>query len=169
MERRIRCKRASTSFVHCLKPSSVLRSNAYRTLNIRKNIGNFNSTITFAYRFFGNYALDVIARCVFATNIDSHTETTNEFVTKTRMAFGGTLTLPIILLFLYPGIFKLLRLKTPSGDMLLYLKTLCQNIIKKRKDTQTVSIHDLPLRDYKYTSTSIKGKKFRESVREGGS
>ncbi|CAN7950439.1 unnamed protein product, partial [Ixodes pacificus] len=35
-------------------------------------------------QFYLNYALDVIARCAFATRLDSHTQETNEFVTKAR-------------------------------------------------------------------------------------
>lgn len=49
-------------------------------------------------QFYGHYALDVIARCAFATKLDSHSDETNEFVTKARKAFSGGVTLPLLLL-----------------------------------------------------------------------
>ncbi|KAK8785263.1 hypothetical protein V5799_008374, partial [Amblyomma americanum] len=48
-------------------------------------------------QFFGNYALDVIARCAFATRLDSHSDQTNEFVTKSKEVFNAPLTPQLIL------------------------------------------------------------------------
>lgn len=58
----------------------------------------FYSLCLFIFRFYGSYTLDVIARCAFATRLDSHSDETNEFVTKARQAFSGKVTLPLILL-----------------------------------------------------------------------
>lgn len=68
-------------------------------------------------RFFGNYALDVIARCAFATRLDSHSEQTNEFVRKTKQAFSGRIT-PRLFVFCeysaqFPYIFIIVRV---GGD-----------------------------------------------------
>lgn len=88
-------------------------------------------------QFYGNYGLDVIARCAFGTKLDSHSDETNEFVTKARKAFAGKITLPLILLFLFPGIYKFLKLRAFNADIFLYFKTLCRNIIKNRQDKQS--------------------------------
>uniref|UniRef100_A0A4D5RMV2 Putative cytochrome n=1 Tax=Ixodes scapularis TaxID=6945 RepID=A0A4D5RMV2_IXOSC len=88
-------------------------------------------------QFYGNYALDVIARCAFATRLDSHTQETDEFVTKARQAFSGKITLPLILLFLFPGVFKLLKLKALNTDVFLYFKNLCLRIIQSRKEKKS--------------------------------
>ncbi|CAN8013298.1 unnamed protein product, partial [Ixodes persulcatus] len=88
-------------------------------------------------QFYGNYALDVIARCAFATRLDSHTQETNEFVTKARQAFSGKITLPLILLFLFPGVFKLFKMKAFNTDIFLYFKNLCLRIIESRKEKKS--------------------------------
>ncbi|KAM7315660.1 cytochrome P450 3A24 [Ixodes scapularis] len=88
-------------------------------------------------QFYGNYALDVIARCAFATRLDSHTQETDEFVTKARQAFSGKITLPLILLFLFPGVFKLFKLKAFNTDVFLYFKNLCLRIIESRKEKKS--------------------------------
>ncbi|XP_040061990.1 cytochrome P450 3A24 [Ixodes scapularis] len=88
-------------------------------------------------QFYGNYALDVIARCAFATRLDSHTQETDEFVTKARQAFSGKITLPLILLFLFPGVFKFFKLKAFNTDVFLYFKNLCLRIIQSRKEKKS--------------------------------
>ncbi|XP_029832599.2 cytochrome P450 3A8 [Ixodes scapularis] len=88
-------------------------------------------------QFYGNYALDVIARCAFATRLDSHTQETDEFVTKARQAFSFTITLPLILLFLFPGVFKLFKLKVFNADIFLYFKNVCLRIIESRKEKKS--------------------------------
>ncbi|KAH7945100.1 hypothetical protein HPB49_006826 [Dermacentor silvarum] len=50
-------------------------------------------------QFFGNYSVDVIARCAFGTKLDSHSDQTNEFVTRSRQAFSGRIT-PRLFIFL---------------------------------------------------------------------
>ncbi|XP_077563281.1 cytochrome P450 3A41-like isoform X2 [Haemaphysalis longicornis] len=85
--------------------------------------------------FFGNYALDVIARCAFATRLDSHSEQTNEFVTKSRHVFSGRMTPRLFVCIMFPAIAKLLRLGPFKTEIFLYFKQLCQNIIKSRQDT----------------------------------
>ncbi|CAN7937494.1 unnamed protein product [Ixodes hexagonus] len=88
-------------------------------------------------QFFGNYALDVIARCAFGTRLDTHSEETNEFVTKARQAFSNRLSLPLFLLMLFPGIFKLLRMKAINSEAFLYFKKLSLKIIGDRKQKQS--------------------------------
>ncbi|XP_037558149.2 cytochrome P450 3A30-like, partial [Dermacentor silvarum] len=88
-------------------------------------------------QLFGNYTLDVIARCAFATRLDSHSDQTNEFVTRSRQAFSGRITPRLFLLFVFPSIAKMLRLRPFNSDIFLYFKQICQNIIKGRQDQQS--------------------------------
>ncbi|CAN7979022.1 unnamed protein product [Ixodes persulcatus] len=91
-------------------------------------------------QFYGHYSLDVIARCAFGTRLDSHTDVTNEFVTRARRAFSGVITMPMILLgkfyivlTLFPAIFHWLKIKPFNSDTFVYFKNVCQNIIKNRQ------------------------------------
>lgn len=90
-----------------------------------------------AKEFFGHYALDVIARCAFGTKLNSHTDQTNEFVSKARTAFNVKVTLPVILFFyicgLFPIIMKLLKLRFFGSDTFIFFKNVCLNMIEKRK------------------------------------
>ncbi|XP_040359912.2 cytochrome P450 3A24-like [Ixodes scapularis] len=88
-------------------------------------------------QFYGNYSLDVIARCAFGTRLDSHTEQSNEFVTKARQAFSGKITLRLVCLFFFPRLFRLLKMRAFNSDILLYFRNLCLGIIENRNKTQT--------------------------------
>ncbi|XP_072144240.1 cytochrome P450 3A8-like [Dermacentor andersoni] len=85
-------------------------------------------------QFYGHYALDVIAKCAFGTKLDSHTDATNEFVTKARKAFSSGVTLPLLMLFLFPGLMKALKVKALNSEIFQYFKDVSVNIIQKRKD-----------------------------------
>ncbi|XP_077563276.1 cytochrome P450 3A24-like [Haemaphysalis longicornis] len=87
-------------------------------------------------QFFGNYTLDVIARCAFGTRLDSHSDQTNEFVTKSRQAFSGRITLRLLACFMLPAIAKLLKLRAFHPETFLYFQRMCQSIIKSRQDKQ---------------------------------
>lgn len=88
-------------------------------------------------QFFGNYALDVIARCAFATKLDSHSDQTNEFVTRIREAFSGRITLSALFSYFFPAISRLLGIRGYNSDVFRYFKQVCQNIIQKRKDERS--------------------------------
>ncbi|XP_077563278.1 cytochrome P450 3A41-like [Haemaphysalis longicornis] len=88
-------------------------------------------------QFFANYTLDVIARCAFATRLDSHSDQTNEFITKLRQAFSGRITLRLFLFFVFPAIAKFFRLQPFNTEIFLYFKEICQNIIRSRQDKQS--------------------------------
>uniref|UniRef100_A0A0K8RAA4 Putative cytochrome p450 cyp3/cyp5/cyp6/cyp9 subfamily n=1 Tax=Ixodes ricinus TaxID=34613 RepID=A0A0K8RAA4_IXORI len=88
-------------------------------------------------QFYGNYALDVIARCAFGTRLDSHTEENSEFVTKARQVITGKITLRLLLFFLLPGLAKLVKMKAVNSDVFLYFKNLSLRIIENRKKSQS--------------------------------
>ncbi|XP_077563285.1 cytochrome P450 3A24-like [Haemaphysalis longicornis] len=88
-------------------------------------------------QFYGSYSLDVIARCAFATRLDSHSDQTDEFVTKSRQAFTGNITPRIFVFFVFPAIAKLLKLRPFNTQIFLYFKQLCKNIIESRQDKKS--------------------------------
>uniref|UniRef100_V5GHK0 Putative cytochrome n=2 Tax=Ixodes ricinus TaxID=34613 RepID=V5GHK0_IXORI len=89
-------------------------------------------------QFFGHYTLDVIARCAFGTKLDSHTNQTDEFVTKARKAFATQINAYVVFLFflmsLFPRLFKVFGTKVFPGEIFHYFKNTCASIIKKRKE-----------------------------------
>ncbi|XP_077525343.1 cytochrome P450 3A8-like [Amblyomma americanum] len=88
-------------------------------------------------QFFGNFSLDLIARCAFGTRIDSHSDESNDFVTYAKKAFGKDFSLGLIIYFLLPGVAKYLRLKIFNQGTLRYFKSLSQSAIKGRLDSKT--------------------------------
>lgn len=42
----------------------------------------------FECRFYGNFTLDLVARCAFGTMLESHSDQSNEFVSYGTKAFG---------------------------------------------------------------------------------
>ncbi|CAN7938238.1 unnamed protein product, partial [Ixodes hexagonus] len=87
-------------------------------------------------KFYGNYTLDVIARCAFGTTVDSHSDQTNEFVAQTKKIFGGK-SLTMILLFVFPALAKLLKLKIFDEKAVAYYKALSSKTMETRRGTQT--------------------------------
>ncbi|KAL1474527.1 hypothetical protein MTO96_020652 [Rhipicephalus appendiculatus] len=79
--------------------------------------------------FFGQYSLDVIARCAFGTRIDSHTDATNEFVAQAAKALSPGLSW----MFLIEGLMKFLSSLIDKGGDLDYLINVCQRIMKERR------------------------------------
>ncbi|KAH6930969.1 hypothetical protein HPB50_021151 [Hyalomma asiaticum] len=92
-------------------------------------------------KFFGSYALDLIARCVFATRIDSHSDAKNEFVRRSRQAPSGRLTPRIFVYFLLPFIARATGLRPLSPSVLEYFRCLSRNVIKstQQEDRQNES------------------------------
>lgn len=92
-------------------------------------------------KFFGSYALDLIARCVFATRIDSHSDAKNEFVRRSRQAPSGRLTPRIFVYFLLPFIARATGLRPLSPSVLEYFRCLSQSVIKstQQEDRQNES------------------------------
>ncbi|XP_075748399.1 cytochrome P450 3A2 isoform X2 [Rhipicephalus microplus] len=82
-----------------------------------------------AKKFFGSYTLDVIARCVFATRIDSHLDGKSEFVKRSRQAPSGRLTPRIFVYFLFPFIARATGLRPLSPSVLEYFRRFSQNVI----------------------------------------
>ncbi|CAN7997123.1 unnamed protein product [Ixodes pacificus] len=82
--------------------------------------------------------MDVIARCAFGTKLDSHTNQTDEFVTKARKAFATKINAYVVFLFflmsLFPRLFKVFGTKVFPGEIFHYFKNTCASIIKKRKE-----------------------------------
>ncbi|KAL1441720.1 hypothetical protein MTO96_008437 [Rhipicephalus appendiculatus] len=96
----------------------------------------FNEEDIDVKKFFGSYTLDVIARCVFATRIDSHSEGKSEFVARSRQAPSGRLTPRIFVYFLLPFIARATGLRPLSPSVLKYFRTLSQNVINSTQEKE---------------------------------
>ncbi|KAL1418759.1 hypothetical protein MTO96_025788 [Rhipicephalus appendiculatus] len=118
------------------KMNSLIEDCAVSTVEHLKRAASKKEDID-VKQFFGHYTLDVIARCAFATRLDSHSDQTNEFVTRTRQAFSGQITPRLVLFFLFPALAKMIRLRPFNSEIFLYFKRICQNIIKSRQDKQS--------------------------------
>ncbi|XP_077563592.1 cytochrome P450 3A24-like [Haemaphysalis longicornis] len=101
-----------------------------------KEAGKKNAEIDMK-QFFGHYALDVIARCAFGTQLDSHTDATNQFVTKARVAISPKMTWKLAIGLLFPALGKHLNVNPASIEVLHYFKKLCQRIINDRRKDET--------------------------------
>nr|XP_037279814.1 cytochrome P450 3A24-like [Rhipicephalus microplus] len=87
-------------------------------------------------RFYGHYALDVIAKCAFGTELESHRDPDSEFVTNASKAFSGGINLAVILFVLCPGLVKVLKAKLLNTEPFRYFKEVCRAIIKERRQQQ---------------------------------
>ncbi|XP_077564655.1 cytochrome P450 3A13-like [Haemaphysalis longicornis] len=85
-------------------------------------------------QFYGHFSLDVIARCVFGTRLDSYTDATNEFVTEARKALLVTVTPKLLLAALFPGVARALKLNVLNGESFAYFKKVCQQIMRNREE-----------------------------------
>ncbi|XP_075548364.1 cytochrome P450 3A41-like isoform X3 [Dermacentor variabilis] len=84
-------------------------------------------------QFYGHYTLDVIATCAFGTKLDSHTDTTNDFVTEARKAFSVKITPKLVFAVLFPGVLRALKIKIRNDDPFGYFKKVCQGIMRNRQ------------------------------------
>ncbi|KAK8763654.1 hypothetical protein V5799_033740 [Amblyomma americanum] len=87
-------------------------------------------------KFIGDYALDLVARCAFATKLDSHLDKTSEFVIRSRQAPSGRLTPRQLVYFLFPALARATGLLPLKPSVLQYFRTICQNIINNKLDNQ---------------------------------
>nr|XP_054926524.1 uncharacterized protein LOC126532162 [Dermacentor andersoni] len=81
-------------------------------------------------KFFANYTLDVVARCVFAKRIDSQSDKKSDFVVHSRQAPSGSVTPRILMHLLFPFIARATGLLPLSPSVLAYFRSIGQNIIK---------------------------------------
>ncbi|XP_077563293.1 cytochrome P450 3A31-like isoform X2 [Haemaphysalis longicornis] len=88
-------------------------------------------------QFFGNYTLDVIARCAFGTQLDSHSDQSNEFVTKAREIFSGGVSPRRFVTIGFPAIARALKLRILDPETFPYFRALFQNIMEKRRNEQS--------------------------------
>ncbi|KAH9511637.1 Cytochrome P450 3A4 [Dermatophagoides farinae] len=94
----------------------------------------------------GNFTMDVIAKCAFATDTDAHNEKENKFVVNARklLEFNfiralGTFLVPIFL----KNILQTFRIKyflSPERDFFL---NICFQLIKQRKQNTTAKYSDM--------------------------
>ncbi|XP_054926948.1 cytochrome P450 3A2-like isoform X2 [Dermacentor andersoni] len=86
--------------------------------------------------FYSHYALDVIAKCAFGTELDSYKDASNEFVTKASKAFSGGMSLAVVLFVLCPALLKVFKVKLLDSEPFRYFKEVCVAIIQERRRRQ---------------------------------
>ncbi|XP_077563593.1 cytochrome P450 3A24-like [Haemaphysalis longicornis] len=118
------------------KMHSLIQDCARVTCEHLKKAGEKNAEIEMK-QFFGHYALDVIARCAFGTQVDSHTDAANEFVTKARVAISPKMTWKLALGLLFPALGKRLNVNPATIEIIYYFRKLCQRIINDRRKDGT--------------------------------
>lgn len=84
-------------------------------------------------RFYGHYALDVIAKCAFGTELDSLKDANNQFVANASKAFSGGINLAVIFFVLCPALMRVLKPKILSPEPFRYFKQVCLAIIRERR------------------------------------
>lgn len=84
--------------------------------------------------FFGNYGMDVIARCAFGTKLDSHTDSSNEFVMNANKAFSNDLRPQLVFTTLFTDVSQALKIRPLNAAVFQYFKNFSLGIIKKRKE-----------------------------------
>ncbi|XP_029831758.2 cytochrome P450 3A24 [Ixodes scapularis] len=88
-------------------------------------------------QFYGNFTLDLVARCAFGTMLESHSDKSNEFVSYGTKAFGEGISFASVIFFLWPGLAKLLRLKFFNQKTLIYFKKLSLSVMNNRRRERT--------------------------------
>ncbi|KAH8023632.1 hypothetical protein HPB51_015128 [Rhipicephalus microplus] len=83
-------------------------------------------------RFYGHYALDVIARCAFGTQLDSQANATNQFVMASEKAFKMDFSPTQIISMLFPGLLESLNIKVKTTMRYNYFRELFQQIMDER-------------------------------------
>ncbi|CAN7978702.1 unnamed protein product, partial [Ixodes persulcatus] len=82
--------------------------------------------------FYANFGLDVIARCSFGIKLKPHSDVTNKFVIEAKRAFSRNLTLPLIAIYLFPGLIQWFNIKLLNFDIIRCFKDLAGNAIRER-------------------------------------
>ncbi|CAN7979811.1 unnamed protein product [Ixodes pacificus] len=72
--------------------------------------------------------------------LDSHSNQTNEFVTRASQAFQMSVNIPL-LLTIFPFLMKLIKIKLFSSERFSYFKDVCANMMKSRRESG-VKHHD---------------------------
>lgn len=88
-------------------------------------------------QFFWDYVLDLIANCAFAVKLDSHSDPTNEFVTRSKQVISQRFTPRLLVMVVFPFIAKKFGIGPMKRDVVGFFRNLGRNIIKDNKDTNT--------------------------------
>ncbi|XP_049524894.1 cytochrome P450 3A24-like isoform X1 [Dermacentor silvarum] len=96
--------------------------------------------------FFGHYSLDVIARCAFGTRLDSHTDSTNEFVAEVNKTFSARrMSWRVLVATLFAELARCFRFSIETDGEFEYFKNVCQRIINERRQAGHVRVTFLQL------------------------
>ncbi|UYV82548.1 CYP3A4 [Cordylochernes scorpioides] len=94
-------------------------------------------------RIFGAFTMDVIATTAFGTKLDSHHDPDNPFVKHAQKVFNQEFNIAVILLFLFPRLFKLFGKTIFDKAVMDFFRGLTERLIKERKENPEVKRYDL--------------------------
>ncbi|KAM7315477.1 cytochrome P450 3A41-like [Ixodes scapularis] len=98
-----------------------------------------------AKQYFNHYTLDVIAKCAFGMKLDSHSNQSNEFVSRANQSFQTSANIPLLLIVyifgMFPFLKKLNKIKLFSSERFSYFQDVCANMMKSRRESG-VKHHD---------------------------
>ena len=82
-------------------------------------------------KLMGDYTMDVIASCAFATKIDTHNDPNNPFVKYTNRIFQPTIFgfLKVVLLLISSWLFKMLNISIFDYEAIQFFKSAVSFII----------------------------------------
>ncbi|KAK8767454.1 hypothetical protein V5799_005762 [Amblyomma americanum] len=99
-------------------------------------------------QFFWDYTLDVTARCVFATKLDSHSDKENEFVTRSKQILGKGVTPRLLLIIIFPKFAKMIGLSLLPPGALQFFRNVLQSIVKNKADEQGENLFGLLMKGH---------------------
>lgn len=85
-------------------------------------------------KFYGHYAVDVIARCAFGTKLDSQADTTHEFVKASQETFKMDFSPTQLISMLFPGLLESLNISVNTSMRYTYFRELFLQIMDERKE-----------------------------------
>ncbi|KAK8787085.1 hypothetical protein V5799_023140 [Amblyomma americanum] len=115
-------------------------------------------------RFFWDYTLDVTARCVFATKLDSHSDKENEFVTRSKQILGKGVTPRLLLIIIFPKFAKKIGLSLLPPGALQFFRNVLKSIVKNKADEQGENLFGLLMKGHEERGgTSPEGSTDRDN------
>ncbi|KAG8176916.1 hypothetical protein JTE90_018699 [Oedothorax gibbosus] len=88
-----------------------------------------------AKKFYGAFAMDVIASSAFSTKLDSHNDPENKFVRLARKVMADSISWKHVLVLVYPPLLKWFKIDFFPTEVSAFFKKLTLDIIEERTKT----------------------------------
>ncbi|XP_037278415.2 cytochrome P450 3A9 isoform X2 [Rhipicephalus microplus] len=116
------------------KMNALIEECALATTEHLKKAASSNQDID-VKQFFSDYVLNLIAKCAFAVKLDSHSDPTNEFVTRSKQVLSQRFTPRLLVMVVFPFIARKLGIGPMKRDVVDFFRNLGRNLMKDNKDT----------------------------------